>query len=560
MKGIFYWFKDSSKMKRWIMLILVGIVFSSFGMANMIVSEDAITFKEAAKIIAYFVIGFTCVVLGLVFINKRNMELFIEATDTRLDKDEKVNVNSLIFNKTVYNQGPKIVVIGGGSGLNNTLEGLKKHTSNITAVVTVSDYGENFGENNETMLYRQLEDIKNGIGSLALDDNSKMKDLLSYKFKEGALNGVSFSDLYFAAMDDISKSSADAIKDSNEIFKICGKVLPVTKDKMKICAELENGYLIEEKSKIAETVYDKLTKINRVYLNPTNCKALPEVIEAIREADGIIIGPGSLYTNVIPNLLVNGVSRAIRESKAVKLYVCNIMTEPGLTDNYSVADHINAIVEHCGEGLIDYCLYDTGEVIPEYIKKYNLDGAELVEQDLSDIKDKRIKFIKEDMSVIKDDFVRHNSMLIADTLIKIICDDLKFKDRQNEPEYLMMNSKLQMDKEIKKEMIRQNKNKKNDSKKPKSKSKSKFASKYSDRIESIKHADEKAEKRKKARMIKKQTEPKKIEDQEKIRQMLKQKEEIMKAYIDSKEHKEVSRPKDYDEIRKEKIEKFNKGK
>lgn len=560
MKGIFYWFKDSSKMKRWIMLILVGIVFSSFGMANMIVSEEAISFGQAAKIIAYFVIGFTCVVLGLVFINKRNMELFIEATDYRLDKDEKVNVNSLIFNKTVYNQGPKIVVIGGGSGLNNTLEGLKKHTSNITAVVTVSDYGENFGENNETMLYRQLEDIKNGIGSLALDDNSKMKDLLSYKFKEGALNGVSFSDLYFAAMDDISKSSADAIKDSNEIFKICGKVLPVTKDKMKICAELENGYLIEEKSKIAETVYDKLTKINRVYLNPTNCKALPEVIEAIREADGIIIGPGSLYTNVIPNLLVNGVSRAIRESKAVKLYVCNIMTEPGLTDNYSVADHINAIVEHCGEGLIDYCLYDTGEVIPEYIKKYNLDGAELVEQDLSDIKDKRIKFIKEDMSVIKDDFIRHNSMLIADTLIKIICDDLKFKDRQNEPEYLMMNSKLQMDKEIKKEMIRQNKNKKNNSKKPKSKSKSKFASKYSDRIESIKHADEKAEKRKKARMIKKQTEPKKIEDQEKIRQMLKQKEEIMKAYIDSKEHKEVSRPKDYDEIRKEKIEKFNKGK
>ena len=560
MKGIFYWFKDSSKMKRWIMLILVGIVFSSFGMANMIVSEEAISFGQAAKIIAYFVIGFTCVVLGLVFINKRNMELFIEATDYRLDKDEKINVNSLIFNKTVYNQGPKIVVIGGGSGLNNTLEGLKKHTSNITAVVTVSDYGENFCENNETMLYRQLEDIKNGISSLALDDNSKMKDLLSYKFKEGALNGVSFSDLYFAAMDDISKSSADAIKDSNEIFKICGKVLPVTKDKMKICAELENGYLIEEKSKIAETVYDKLTKINRVYLNPTNCKAIPEVIEAIREADGIIIGPGSLYTNVIPNLLVNGVSRAIRESKAEKLYVCNIMTEPGLTDNYSVADHINAIVEHCGEGLIDYCLYDTGEVIPEYIKKYNLDGAELVEQDLSDIKDKRIKFIKEDMSVIKDDFVRHNSMLIADTLIKIICDDLKFKDRQNEPEYLMMNSKLQMDKEIKKEMIRQNKNKKNDSKKPKSKSKSKFASKYSDRIESIKHADEKAEKRKKARMIKKQTEPKKIEDQEKIRQMLKQKEEIMKAYIDSKEHKEVSRPKDYDEIRKEKIEKFNKGK
>ena len=559
MKGIFYWFKDSSKMKRWIMLILVGIVFCSFGMANMIVSSDAITFKEAAKIVAYFVIGFTSVVLGLVFINKRNMELFIEATDTRMEGNEKVNVNSLIFNKTVYNQGPKIVVIGGGSGLNNTLEGLKKHTSNITAVVTVSDYGENFGQNTETMMYRQLEDIKNGIASLALDDNSKMKELLNYKFKDGALKDIAFSDLYFAAMDEISSSSANAIKDSNEIFKICGKVLPVTKDQMKICAELENGYLIEEKSKIAQTVYDKLTKINRVYLSPTNCKALPDVIEAIKDADGIIIGPGSLYTNVIPNLLVNGVSRAIRESKAIKLYVCNIMTEPGLTDNYSVADHINAIVEHCGEGLIDYCLYDTGEVVPEFIKKYNLDGAELVEQDLSEIKDKKIKFIKEDMSIIKDDFVRHNSMIIADTLIKMICDDLKFKDRQNEPEYLMMNSKLQADKEISKGLKRQSKGKKEGKEKNK-KSKSKFASKYSDRIESIKHADEKAAKRKRARMIKQKTEPAKIEDQEKIREMLRQKEEILKAYRASKENKDVARPRDYDEIRKEKIDKFNKKK
>ena len=558
MKGIFYWFKDSSKMKRWIMLILVGIVFCSFGMANMITSTEAITFMQATKIIVYFVIGFTCSVIGLVYINKRTMELFIEATDDRMESDQKVNVNSLIFNKTVYNKGPKIVVIGGGSGLNTTLEGLKKHTSNITAVVTVSDYGENFGENNATMLYRQLEDIKNGISSLAIDDTSKMKELLDYKFTEGGLKGITFSDLYFAAMNDICANTAEAVKASNEIFKICGNVLPVTRDQMKICAELENGYLIEEKAKIAETVYDKLTKINRVYLRPSNCKAAEGVIEAIKEADSIIIGPGSLYTNVIPNLLVNGVSRAIRESKAVKLYVCNIMTEPGLTDNYSVSDHINAIIEHCGEGLIDYCLYDTGEVVPEYIKKYNLDGSELVEQNLSEIKDKKIKFIKEDMSIIKDDFIRHNSMIIADTLIKIICDDLKFKDKQNEPEYIMMNSKLQADKEIK----RKSKSKNNKSKisKNTNKSKSKFASKYSDRIESIKHCDEKAMKRKKAIITKKQTEPNIEENKEKIQELIKQKEEILKAYRDSKENKEIIRPKDYDEIRKEKINKFNNGK
>ena len=501
MKGIFYWFKDSSKMKRWIMLILVGVVFASFGMANMIVSSESISFLQALKIIVYFVVGFTFVVLGVVFINKRNMELFIEATDDRLDGENKVNVNSLIFNKKVYDKGPKIVVIGGGSGLNTTLEGLKKHTSNITAVVTVSDYGESFGKNNQTMLYRQLEDIKNGIASLSFKDDGKMAELLNYKFREGQIKGISFSDLYFAAMTDISKGVEQAIKETNDIFKIYGNVLPVTRDKMKICAELENGYLIEEREKIAETVYDKLTKVNRVYLNPTNCKALPEVIEAIKEADGIIIGPGSLYMNVIPNLLVTGVSRAIKESKAVKLYVCNIMTEPGLTDNYSVSDHINAIIEHCGEGLFDYCLYDTGEVIPEFIKKYNLDGAELVEQDIESVKDKKIKFIKENISLIKDDFVRHNSMIIADTLIKIICDDLKFKDKQNEPEYLMMNSKLKADKEITKEMKKQVKNKKEN--KNSHKSKSKFASKYRDRIDSIKFADERAEKRKKAKTEKK---------------------------------------------------------
>ncbi len=233
------------------------------------------------------------------------------------------------------------------------------------------------------------------------------------------------------------------------------------------------------------------------------------------------------------------------------MYVCNIMTEPGLTDNYSVADHVNAIIDHCGEGLIDYCLYDTGEVIPEFIKKYNLDGAELVEQDFSDIKDKKIKFLKENMSVIKDDFIRHDAMLIADTLIKIILDDMKFQDKHNEPEYLMMNSKLQADKEINKDKKRNAKNKK--VKKEKVKGKSKFISKYSERIESIRHADEKIEKRKKASLRKRGVE----EDKEKLDKMNRKKSEVLKAYQESKIGKEKIRPKDYDEIRNEKIKKFN---
>ena len=554
MKGIFNWLKSGSKMKRWILLILVGVVFASFGMANILTSNEYITILQAVEIVVYFVIGFMCIVIGLVYINKRTIELFVEATDDRIDKNKKINVKSLIFNKKVFNQGPKIVVIGGGSGLNTTLEGLKKHTDNITAIVTVSDYGENFGKDNKELHYTQLEDIKEAISALANSEKSKMKELLDYRFKNSTLKGAAFSDLYFYAMNDIYNSEAEAIKASNDIFKISGKVLPVTKDKMQICAELENGYLIEEKSKIAETVYDKLTKINRVYLKPSNLRALPEVIKAIEEADGIIIGPGSLYTNIIPNLLVNGVIKAIKESKAIKLYACSIMTEPGQTDNYSVADYINTIVSHCGEGVIDYCLYDTGEVVPEYIKKYNLDGAELVEQDLTGIKDKKIKFLKENMAIIKDGFIRHNSMLIADTMIELICDDLKFKDKQNDPEYIMMDSKLKADKAIKRQMKKSVKKKSEDVKNKKKNSKSKFSAKYSERIDSIKYADERAQRRKKAKMSKKKQETKKQED------FSKELELLLKYGNNNKNEEEIIRPSDYEKIRQERIRKFNKDK
>lgn len=553
MKGLKELFKNSSKMKRWIFLILVGVILVSYGIANIITSQNAITFRYAAKIIVFFTLGFTCVILGLVYINKRTMELFVEATDDRISSDKKVNINSLIFNKNVYEQGPNIVVIGGGSGLNTIVDGLKRYTSNITAIVTVSNYGETLTKDNEKMKYLQLEDIKNSMASLATSSDSKMSQLLNYRFRGGTLDGIAFSDVYFEAMKRISGNLAESIKNSNDIFKIYGKVLPVTEEEMKICAELGNGYVVEEKSKIASMVYDKITKVNRVYLSPSNCKPTPGVIEAIQNADSIIIGPGSLYANIIPNLLVNGVARAIRESKAIKFYICNIMTEPGLTDNYSVADHVNSIIEHCGEGLMDYCLYDTGEVIPEYIKKYNLDGADLVEQNLKDVKEKRIRFIKENLSVIKDDNVRHNANLIADLVIQIICDDLKYMDKHNEPEYVMMNSKLKADREINKQKKKTSKNK-TKGKKQKRIGNSKFASKYQERIKSIKDSNKNTQaNRKKA-------------EQNKVKSDKKEQSKSENEKIDLVQ--EVQKPvtggtikiKNYEEIRKEMLKKFNSGK
>ena len=492
MKGFMQWFKSSSKMKRWMFLILIGIILTCYGLAKILVMRE-MSFVEVGEIVAIFVVGFIAIVLGLIFLNKRTLEVLIEASDERMENNKNVNVNSLIFNKTVYDRGPNIVVIGGGTGLDTVLTGLKNYTNNLTAIVTVSDYGETATNSRRELQMLPLDDIKNSIISLSAKEG-QINKLFNYEFKSGKLQGLNFSDIYFSAMKAINGNFEDSILKSNEVLNMIGRVIPVTLDEIKIVAELANGYIVEERSRIPEVVQDKITKINRITINPSNCKPAPGVVEAIKEADCIVIGPGSLYTNVIPNLLVNGVAKAIKESTAIKVYISNIMTEPGQTDNYSISDHINAIIEHCGTGIIDYCIYDTGEIIPEFIKKYNLEGQDLVEQDIDKVKG--IKFLQRNLSMIKDDLIRHDPSLVASSIIELICDDLKYQDKQNDPQYLMLNNKLREEKrinKIKKKMAKKaNRNKDKNKPKQEFKSKSKFSSKYSQRIASIREADEKA--------------------------------------------------------------------
>lgn len=495
MKGMAHWLKSSSKMKRWIFLILLGIILTCYGIAKILVQKE-MEFIDAGKVVVIFVIGFTCIVLGLIFLNKRNMELFIEATDDRMKNKKNVNVKSLIFDKTIYDKGPKIVAIGGGAGLNTVLAGMKRYTDNITAIVAVSEYGKQPNLSRAVLgTTLPFEEVKDSIVALSAKESNELEKILNHEMENPNLRGLKFSDIYFTAMKEIYKNDTTSIEKSNSIFNIIGNVKPVTAEEVRICAELENGYVVEEKDKIPEIVNDKLTKINRVYLKPSNCKPAPGVLEAIKEADSIIIGPGSLYTNVIPNLLVNGVAKAIKESKAIKIYVNNIMTEPGQTDDYSVEDHIKAIIEHCGEGLIDYCIYDTGEVIPEYIKMYNKEGADLVEQKISDTSIKKIKFIKKNISTIIDGKIRHDPYMIAESAIKLICNDMKYQDKESDPTYIMLNAKLQSDKRISKLKKEKRKRDKRAEKRginpnTKNKTKSKFSMKYSDRIKSIKESEE----------------------------------------------------------------------
>lgn len=486
MKKFLKWFKSEAKIKRWILLILIGILLVCYGVAKILVTQE-LSIQELIKIVVSFTIGFTFTILGIVCIQKRTLELLVQETDTR-DLQDKNNVSSLIFNKKVYNQGPKVVVIGGGSGLNTVLRGLKNYTDNITAIVTVSDYGaDKASKNSEASKINPMDDIKDSLIALSTNEE-QMEKLLNLKIEEGKTN-IKFSDIYFGAMEKVVGNFTKSVEESKNILNITGKVLPVTLDSINICAELEDGTIVESKEQIPQVVNEKVSKISRIYISPTNCRVAPGVLEAIREADSIVIGPGSLYTNVIPNLLVPGVSKAIRESKAFKIYVSNIMTELGQTDNYSLSDHVKAIIDHAGKGIVDYCIYDTGEIVPEYIRKYNKEGSELVEQDVSNVKSLGIKLIQRNLSIIENETIRHNSDAIATAIIQLICDDLKFNDMQNNAQFLMLDTKI---KKTSKKLKNQQKEKAMESKMKNSKEDrrktSKFYEKYNDRIESIKES------------------------------------------------------------------------
>ena len=486
MKKFLSWFKNSTRIKRWMFLILVGIVLTCFGFSKILTSEK-LELIGLIEIVASFVVGFVFFVLGIVYIQKRNLEILIETNKV----ESKNNDLKKLVSNSIYEKGPNIVVIGGGNGINNILRGLKNYTNNLTAIVPVSSYGRPSSISIKELKLHPVEDIKNSI--IALSPNTdEMKNLINYTFDEGKLKDLSFGDLYLYVMQKIYGDFTNSIKKTSGILSMVGQVLPVTLDEMNICAELQDGTIIKEKNKIKEIVSDKVTKINRVYLNPTNCRTAPGVIDAIKNADAIVIGPGSLYTNVIPNLLIKNVSKTIKESKALKIYVSNIMTEPGQTDDYEVSDHIQSIIEHSGKGVIDFCISDVGEIVPEYIRKYNLEGADVVNIDTSKIKG--VQLIKGELATIENEHIIHDPEKTAKLIIELICTDLRFRDQHNNEQYALLNSHLKD--ENKKEKIEKKKEQKENKikgkhreKKTKLKRKSKFSSKYKERIESIKESE-----------------------------------------------------------------------
>ena len=313
-------------------------------------------------------------------------------------------------------RGPRVAVIGGGHGLSNMLRGLKRYTENISAIVTVADDGGGSGMLRQDLGMPPPGDIRNCLEALA-NTEPLMSELMHYRFTEGSLAGQSFGNLFLAALNGISASFDAAVSRMSQVLAITGRVLPVTTADVQLEAEFENGASVIGESKIFYCKKKEDCRITKVRLIPEHPRALPKAVEAIREADMIILGPGSLYTSIIPNLLVDGIVEAILQSDALKVYVANVMTQEGETEGYTASDHIAAIFQHSAPGLFDLCLTNSSPVPPDVAARYAQEGAEPLRYDAGRCAALGVELVSRPIATVENGYVRHQSENLARELI-----------------------------------------------------------------------------------------------------------------------------------------------
>jgi uncharacterized cofD-like protein len=358
-----------------------------------------------------------------------------------LKRIEKWILDILLHDKRITCKGPKIVAIGGGTGLSTMLRGLKSFSSNITAIVTVADDGGGSGVLRQDLGILPPGDIRNCLLALA-NTEPIMQRLLQYRFEEGMLKGQSFGNLFLAAMNGISTSFEEAVKRMSEVLAVTGRVLPVTLEDVRLSAELEDGYIIHGESKITKHNHFHSGRIKRIIMEPRSAKPLNEAIDAIMDADAVILGPGSLYTSIIPNLLVEGVCNSIKRTRAVKIYVCNVMTQPGETDGYSVNDHLEAIYNHSFPGIVDYCIVNTSPIPEKLEMKYISDGAEQVRVDCKMLRRLGVKPIEGNFISTAGGLIRHDAKKLAYSIVNIVADTVLSEDKKRIIDYYYVKDKL----------------------------------------------------------------------------------------------------------------------
>jgi len=409
------WLIPGLGIKRWYALVFVGLLLAGLGAVlvfnlfayelTAIVGGSRYAFSYGCLSIA---LGFAAVIFGVRGVINAIARTFLPAEEQRL-------VDVMISRRDAA-VGLPCVVVGGGTGLGSLLRGLKRRTTNITAVATVSDEGGSSGRLREDMGVLPPGDLRSCLVALA-DSEPTMTRLFSHRFGQaaGPLSGHSFGNLFIAALTEITGDLEEAVVASSQIMAIRGRVLPPTLQNVTLCAKLRDGQSVRGELAVASAGGQQ---IERVYLDPPNPAAVPDVVEAIQQAQLVVLGPGSVFTSIVPNLLVPEVAAALVRTAAVRVLVCNVMTQPGETDSFGAVDHVEAIRRHVAERVFDYVLLNDTRPPAEVLARYEEEGAGFVAPAAQEIA--KLGFIPVCRDLVSaDSLARHDPEKLSDALLKI---------------------------------------------------------------------------------------------------------------------------------------------
>jgi uncharacterized cofD-like protein len=419
----FKWLSPGLLVKRWLLISIVGGLLALLGLAiwvkltpiNRLIEFIVQALSTIATVVPSYISGPLALAVGL-FLLLWGQSRTVGSITEALQPDSDHELVDLLLAHRRLNRGPKIVAIGGGTGLSCLLRGLKQYSANITAIVTVADDGGSSGRLRREIGVLPPGDIRNCVAALA-DEEKLLTELFQYRFQAGeGLSGHSFGNLFLTAMTEITGDLEKAIAASSKVLAVRGKVLPATLSDVCLWAELADGRRIEGESSITEAA----GQIRQIGCTPANPPAVPAAIRAIEEADYIVIGPGSLYTSVIPNFLVPEIREAIARARAPRIYVCNIMTQPGETQGHTVADHVRALDRACGERLFDAVLVQRQPPSPYSLKCYAAENCHPVFFDREDLARLGCRAVL--ANVMEEDRekgrVRHDSQRLARVLLR----------------------------------------------------------------------------------------------------------------------------------------------
>lgn len=417
MGDFFKWLYPGLGIKRWITVMVLSFALLLFSFSTIILGFNNIGylgrffFGEVLQFLGgyTFTVAIIIAILSLVSLVIATLRVNHAIIRFLVTSDDKLV--DIMYNRRHLSRGPKLVVLGGGTGLSVLLRGLKNYTSNITAVVTVADDGGSSGRLRGEMGMLPPGDIRNCLIALS-EAEPELEQLFQHRFKSGkGLEGHNFGNLFLAAFTEIV-GFEQAVKESAKVLAVRGKVLPVTLENVTLQARLKDGSIVRGESKI-ENIH---SPIDRISLIPSHAKAIKDTIQEINEADAIVLGPGSLYTSIIPNLLINDVIDAIKKSSAPVYYICNIMTQKGETQGYGAADHVAAIEKHTYPGIIDYIILNNKDISSRQKHLYLLENATTVKIDHKRLENKKVKILEGNLlgNTIQ---VRHNHDQVAKKIL-----------------------------------------------------------------------------------------------------------------------------------------------